>query len=227
MGADSPAIITVPLGGTAAPSNRFRVALIGRGNMGFLILRGLVSEPGCQIVVPCDLDGVKKAAPKSGSPMTRRRASDSKRHLGFRPPSSPGSSHLFRGNDSVLLQVSHGVQVRNSFARESAIVDCGAILPLAPSRVTPSAPPLHWQTHGMVFQSARLSNDAASKQPARVIARHNGVRIHEDIELTQLSFEGVAHPDVFRTSLFQDCHIRVQPGKRAAGRRNQIPRSSY
>jgi predicted dehydrogenase len=60
-----PTILTMPLRGQAAPSNRIRIACIGLGGMGMYHLKGLVAMPQCEVVALCDVDRRKMAAARS------------------------------------------------------------------------------------------------------------------------------------------------------------------
>lgn len=54
-----PTVITTPLFGDAAPSNRITVGCIGMGNMGSFHLQGLLEMDPCQVVALCDVDSMK------------------------------------------------------------------------------------------------------------------------------------------------------------------------
>ena len=73
-------------------------------------------------------------------------------------------------------------------------------------------PPLVWQTYDVDFTAARYDADGKKVKNARVTIKHNGVVIHDDLELTHgtpgkakegpdpeiLYLQGHGNPVVFR-----------------------------
>jgi hypothetical protein len=97
-------------------------------------------------------------------------------HLEFRVPYRDG------GNSGVYLQGTYEIQVLNSYGRNIGKGDCGAIYSTRVPDVNMSLPPLVWQTFDIDYTAARFDDDKVVQNPV-VTVRHNGVVIHDKVEL--------------------------------------------
>ena len=108
---------------------------------------------------------------------------DHRLHLEFRTPFKPKARGQARGNSGVYVQSRYEVQVLDSFGLEGKDNECGGIYSVAAPRVNMCFPPLTWQTYDIEFKAARYDASGKKIANARITVRHNGVVIHEDLEL--------------------------------------------
>jgi hypothetical protein len=113
---------------------------------------------------------------------TKRKFSNYIAHVEFLLPFRPDARGQGRGN-SGFYQVDHyEVQILDSFGLEGKNNECGGVYTLAEPKVNMCLPPLQWQTYDVEFTNAVREGDKVIKK-ARLTCRHNGVLIHDDIEL--------------------------------------------
>ena len=122
-----------------------------------------------------------------GDIMTREKFGDVRVHLEFRTPYMPHDRGQGRGNSGVYVAGRYEVQVLDSYGLEGEDNECGGIYQIARPAVNRCAPPLQWQTYDVTFHLAKT--DAAGKKTtnARITVMHNGVIIHDNLELPRLT----------------------------------------
>jgi hypothetical protein len=112
-------------------------------------------------------------------------------HVEFRCPFMPDARGQARGNSGVYLQHRYEVQVLDSFGLEGKDDDCGGIYKIAPEKVNMSFPPLAWQTYDVDFTAARFDAEGKKTSNARTTIKHNGVVVHDDLELPHVTPGGL------------------------------------
>lgn len=108
---------------------------------------------------------------------------DHRLHVEFRTPFQPSDTGQGRGNSGVYVQGRYEVQVLDSFGLTGADNECGGIYRMAKPAINMCFPPLSWQTYDIQFTAARYDEKGKKTKNARVRIEHNGVVIHEDLEL--------------------------------------------
>ncbi len=128
-----------------------------------------------------EVEGEKLLA--ASNPASKLKLGDHSFHLEFRTPFMPAARGQGRGNSGVYLQGRYECQVLDSFGLEGENNECGGIYTVAKPIVNMCFPPLSWQTYDVDFTAARYDADGNKTEPARTTIKHNGVVIHDNLEL--------------------------------------------
>ena len=143
------------------------------------------------------IDGSMEVLPGSGSIMTKKEFQDFKLHIEFNLPRLPQRAKgQDRANSGVYLQRRYEVQILDSFGLSSKNDDCGAIYKVKPPDKNVCKKPGRWQTYDIIFHPPRFlgEGDSVTKvENARITVLHNGVLIHDNVEIP--SKTGLGQPE--------------------------------
>jgi hypothetical protein len=128
-------------------------------------------------------DGAMKSVPESGSIMTKQTFRDFKLHVEFKTPQMPADvKGEGRGNSGVYIQRRYEVQILDSYGLEPKKNECGSLYEFRAPDKNVCRMPGRWQSYDIIFHAARFDGNRKIKN-ARITIWHNGVLIHNDVEL--------------------------------------------
>jgi len=129
-------------------------------------------------------DGAMTVAEKAGPIYSREKFADCQLHIEFRIPVEDKGEGQGKGNSGVFLQNRYEVQVLDSYENKTYVNgQCGAIYKQHIPLVNACLPPGEWQTYNIFFTAPRFNDDKSLKSPGYITVVHNGVLIHNHVEL--------------------------------------------
>lgn len=134
---------------------------------------------------------------------TKDKFADCKLHIEFRTPFQPKAGGQGRGNSGVYITNRYELQVLDSFGLSGENNECGGFYQIKEPAVNMCYPPLAWQTYDIDFTAAKYE-DGKKVKNARVTVKHNGVTIHDDLELPRATPGGIGEGPDPAAFFFQD-----------------------
>ncbi len=136
------------------------------------------------------VDGAVQVTPGTGSIVTKSKFQDFRLHVEFNvprlPPLPEGVDRGNRGNSGVYLQQRYEIQILDSYGVKPESWDCGALYRVRVPDENASEPAGEWQSYDILFRAPRWEghgDDARKIENALITVFHNGVLIHDDVEL--------------------------------------------
>lgn len=114
---------------------------------------------------------------------TKETFGDHELHIEFRSPFVPEASGQGRGNSGVYVQNRYEIQILDSLGLPGEDSDCGGIYSIQKPNVNMCYPPESWQTYDIQFTAAQFDATGKKTNHARITVKHNGVVIHDNLEL--------------------------------------------
>ena len=134
---------------------------------------------------PAVRTGYMQVVPGTGNLFTRAElGGDCLLHVEFMvPPTPEANGWQDRGNSGVYVQGRYEVQVLDSLGLKLRSGDCGGIYGKHVAAVDACKPAGHWQSYDIEFRSPRRDREGAKTESARMSVWHNGILIHDDVEV--------------------------------------------
>lgn len=127
-------------------------------------------------------------------------------HIEFMTPFLPEERGQGRGNSGCYILGRYEVQVLDNFGWEPKDNLCGGIYQKAVPIADAVLPPLQWQTYDITFTAAQYDAAGNKTANARITVVHNGVTVHDDVELDSPTPGGVSDQDGPKGPLFFQDH---------------------
>ncbi|MEW5900336.1 MAG: DUF1080 domain-containing protein [Acidobacteriota bacterium] len=129
--------------------------------------------------------GYMEVVAKTGSIRTKRGFGDCQLHVEWATPAAVSGEGQGRGNSGVFLMDIYEVQVLDSYENQTyADGMAAAIYGQYPPLVNACRKPGEWQSFDINFHRPRFDAEGKAVSPARMTVFHNGVLVHDNVELT-------------------------------------------
>ena len=129
-------------------------------------------------------DGYMESVKGAGYIQTRDQFGSCQLHVEFATPARVSGSGQGRGNSGVFLQGQYEVQVLDSYDNKTyPDGQCGALYGRAVPLVNVCRPPGQWQSYDIVYHRPTFDKDGNVTRKATFTIFHNGVLIHDHVEL--------------------------------------------
>jgi hypothetical protein len=136
---------------------------------------------------------------------TKQRFGSYTLHLEFRTPYKPDARGQKRGNSGVYHSGRWETQILDSFGLDGRDNECGGLYSIAKPKLNMCLPPLTWQTYDIDVIAPRFEGDRKVAN-ARLTVRHNGILIHDDVEVPTLTPSGPLKQEAEKGPLYLQNH---------------------
>jgi hypothetical protein len=114
--------------------------------------------------------------------VSKEKFGDYRLHLEFRLSYMPDARGQGRSNSGVYAHDCYEMQVLDSFGLKGENNECGGFYSIREPDVNMCFPPLVWQTYDIDFTAPKYE-DGKKTDNAKITVKHNGVTIHDNVEL--------------------------------------------
>ncbi len=115
---------------------------------------------------------------------TKQVFGDCQLHLEYATPNPPRGNGQGRGNNGIKLMGRYEIQILDSYQNKTYLDGMNAaIYKQRPPMVNACRKPGEWQTYDIIFEAPRFSKDRKLEKPAYITVFHNGVLVHNHVEL--------------------------------------------
>jgi hypothetical protein len=119
---------------------------------------------------------------------TKDKFGDAVIHLEFLIPAPPEGKRT-SGNSGVYIQRRYEIQILNTPKGKPSKGGCAAIYQFKPADTNQAKPPGEWQSYDIFFRAPRWEG-TKKVQNARITLFHNGVKVHNDVEVPNKTGHG-------------------------------------